>query len=172
MKKSILLAILLCSGSLHAEGDANGAPNFMKIIQRENSLYLGLQGIAYMAGQPDTITYPLVTNIITDEPDASGHSIKGQSIVMTVEINCQSGQGRRYGMRVYSQHFGRGRLIHNFSTEKVEPINLPELYKQPDTSVYLVTSAVACQAVDKPIAGKPEIIQDILSGNRNLSPWP
>lgn len=63
MTKSILLAILLCSGSLHAEGSADGAPDFMKIIQRENSLYLGLQGIASVAGQPDTIIYPLVINI-------------------------------------------------------------------------------------------------------------
>ena len=92
---------------------------------------------------------------------------------MTVEIDCQTGQGRAYGMRVHSQHFGRGRLVHNFTaTDVEETINLPELYKQPNTSIYLVSTAIACQKVGKPLAGDPGILRDILNGRgRSTSPW-
>ena len=170
MKNRILLALLLLSGSLHAQGETD-EPGFIKIVQRANPLYLSVQGITSVSGKPNTITYPLVTNITTDQPGYP--SIKGQSIVMTVEINCQTGQGRAYGRRVHSQHFGRGRLVHNFTaTDGEETINLPELYKQPNTSIYLVSTAIACQKVGKPLAGAPEILRDILDGRgRSTSPW-
>ena len=85
MKNRILLALLLLSGSLHAQGETD-EPGFIKIVQRANPLYLSVQGIASVSGKPNTITYPLVTNITTDQPGYP--SIKGQSIVMTVEIDC------------------------------------------------------------------------------------
>lgn len=166
MWKNALLALLLFSGSLHAEGRPGSEPGFDMVKQGENPIYLSTIGVTEVPGKPDVIVYPMITNITADIPDM--RSAKGSSIVVTIEMNCRTGRGKMYGMKVYSEHFGRGTLKDDFSRLQGEQdASLPDLHKQPPLTPYLLAAAMACTTVGKPLGGTPDVMRDII--NRGLA---
>ena len=73
-----------------------------------------------------------------------------------------------YGMKVYSEHFGRGTLKDDFSRlQREQDASLPDLHKQPPLTPYLLAAAMACTTVGKPLGGTPDVMRDII--NRGLA---
>ena len=158
--KSALLALLLFSGSLYAQGQPNHQPGFEQIKEGDNPVYISTIGVTEIPEKPDVVTYPLISNITADIP---GFSLaKGSSVVVTMEMNCRTGQGQTYGMKMYSEHFGRGRLTHDFTGLQWErDASLPNLHSQPAITTYLLAAVVACSTVGKPLGGTPDVLQNI-----------
>ena len=92
MWKSALLALLLFSGSLYAQGQPNHQPGFEQIKEGDNPVYISTIGVTEIPEKLDVVTYPLISNITADIP---GFSLaKGSSVVVTMEMNCRTGQGK------------------------------------------------------------------------------